>query len=124
MRGLIDSATVVGSVWFRYSGGQVTVDGCAGDAKCFGDLGGALPLGVSGLGSYFRTGNVNSKCRQINAYVASRLHQLPIRKRGRNLKPGQWLEWTENWFTNHGLYRLRGSVRYPRSVSPCQEAHR
>jgi len=37
-----------------------------------------------------------------------------MRKRyGRNLRPGQWKLWTREWFEAHGLYRLRGTVRYP-----------
>ena len=32
------------------AGGQVAVDGCAGDSQGFGDLGGAFPVGMSGLG--------------------------------------------------------------------------
>ena len=32
------------------AGWQVAVDGCSGDSKCFGDLGGAFPVGSSGLG--------------------------------------------------------------------------
>ncbi len=33
------------------AGGQVSVDGCSGDAQCFGDLSGTFPVGVSGSGS-------------------------------------------------------------------------
>jgi EmrB/QacA subfamily drug resistance transporter len=32
---------------------------------------------------------------------------------GRNLRPGQWETWTREWFEAHGLYRLRGTIRYP-----------
>lgn len=32
------------------AGGQVTVNGCAGDSQGFGDLGGAFPVGASGSG--------------------------------------------------------------------------
>lgn len=71
---------------------------------------------LRGWGNYFRTGNAGDKFRQIDAYVVMRLRKLLIRRRGRNLKPGQWLEWTEEWFNGHGLYRLRGTIRYPRSV--------
>lgn len=71
---------------------------------------------LRGWGNYFRTGNAADKFRQIDAYVVHRLRKLLIRRRGRNLKPGQWLEWTEEWFNGHGLYRLRGTVRYPRSA--------
>jgi RNA-directed DNA polymerase len=37
-----------------------------------------------------------------------------MRKRyGRNLRPGQTAAWTREWFEAHGLYRLRGTIRYP-----------
>lgn len=71
---------------------------------------------LRGWGNYFRTGNAADKFRQIDDYVVMRLRKLLIRRRGRNLKPGQWLEWTEEWFNGHGLHRLRGTVRYPRSA--------
>ncbi|HET7415968.1 MAG TPA: group II intron reverse transcriptase/maturase [Arthrobacter sp.] len=71
---------------------------------------------LRGWGNYFRTGNAADKFRQIDDYVVMRLRKLLIRRRGRNLTAGQWLEWTEEWFNGHGLYRLRGTVRYPRSA--------
>lgn len=71
---------------------------------------------LRGWGNYFRTGNAARKFRQIDDYVVTRLRKQLIRRRGRNLKPGQWLEWTEEWFNGHGLYRLRGTIRYPRTA--------
>jgi RNA-directed DNA polymerase len=38
------------------------------------------------------------------------------RKRGRNLHAGQAQVWNEEWFNGHGLYRLRGTVRYPKAA--------
>jgi hypothetical protein len=29
------------------------------------------------------------------------------------LRAGQAGQWTEEWFNGHGLYRLRGTIRYP-----------
>lgn len=69
---------------------------------------------LRGWGNYFRTGNAAKKFRQIDDYVVMRLQGLLIARYGRNLKPGQWLAWTEEWFNNHGLYRLRGTIRYPK----------
>jgi RNA-directed DNA polymerase len=71
---------------------------------------------LRGWGNYFRTGNASSKFRQIDDYVVMRLRKQLVRRRGRNLKPGQWLEWTEEWFNGHGLHRLRGTIRYPRNA--------
>lgn len=69
---------------------------------------------LRGWGNYFCTGNAAKKFRQIDRYVAWRLFRLQVKKRGRNLRAGQAAQWTEDWFNDHGLYRLRGTIRYPR----------
>jgi len=71
---------------------------------------------LRGWGNYFRTGNAAIKFRQVDDYVVARLRDLMVKKRGRNLRPGQWQDWTEDWFNGHGLYRLRGTVRYPKAA--------
>ena len=71
---------------------------------------------LRGWGNYFRTGNAAKKFCQIDDYVVGRLRDLMVKKRGRNLRPGQWLDWDEDWFNGHGLYRLRGTVRYPKAA--------
>jgi RNA-directed DNA polymerase len=71
---------------------------------------------LRGWGNYFRTGNAASKFRQADRYVVWRLRSLMVKKRGRNLRPGQARLWTEEWFNGHGLHRLRGTVRYPRAA--------
>jgi RNA-directed DNA polymerase len=71
---------------------------------------------LRGWGNYFRTGNAATKFRQADDYVVWRLRRLMIAKRGRNLRAGQAEAWTEDWFNGHGLYRLRGTVRYPRAA--------
>lgn len=71
---------------------------------------------LRGWGNYFRTGNAAKKFRQIDRYVARRLRSLLIKKRGRNLRPGQWLVWTEDWFVEQGLHRLLGTIRYPKAA--------
>lgn len=71
---------------------------------------------LRGWGNYFRTGNAAQKFRQIDRYVAWRLFRLQVKKRGRNLRAGQAAQWTEDWFNDHGLYRLRGTIRYPRAA--------
>lgn len=68
---------------------------------------------LRGWGSYFRTGNAAVKFVQIDRYVVQRLRGLMIRRYGRNLRPGQAAVWTREWFEAHGLYRLRGTIRYP-----------
>jgi RNA-directed DNA polymerase len=71
---------------------------------------------LRGWGNYFRTGNAADKFTQIDRYVVRQLRRLMIKKRGRNLRAGQAQEWTETWFNGHGLYRLRGTVRYPKAA--------
>ncbi len=71
---------------------------------------------LRGWGNYFRTGNAATKFRQIDWYVVGRLHRLLVKKRGRNLRAGQADQWTEQWFNDHGLYRLRGTIRYPKAA--------
>jgi RNA-directed DNA polymerase len=71
---------------------------------------------LRGWGNYFRTGNAAAKFRQADDYVVQRLRSLMIKKRGRNLHAGQAEAWTEEWFNGHGLYRLRGTVRYPKAA--------
>jgi RNA-directed DNA polymerase len=71
---------------------------------------------LHGWGNYFRTGNAANKFTQVDDYVVFRLRRLMLKKRGRNLHAGQARAWTENWFNGHGLYRLRGTIRYPKTA--------
>jgi RNA-directed DNA polymerase len=71
---------------------------------------------LRGWGNYFRTGNAAIKFTQVDDYVVRRLRSLMIKKRGRNLRAGQAERWTEDWFNGLGLYRLRGTIRYPKAA--------
>lgn len=71
---------------------------------------------LRGWGNYFRTGNAAQKFRQIDRYVEWRLRRLMVKKRGRNLRAGQIMQWNEDWFNGHGLHRLRGTIRYPKAA--------
>jgi RNA-directed DNA polymerase len=68
---------------------------------------------LRGWGNYFRTGNAAIRFNRLDRYVVRRLRGLMRKRYGRNLRPGQWEAWTREWFEAHGLYRLRGTVRYP-----------
>ncbi len=68
---------------------------------------------LRGWGNYFRTGNAARKFNQIDWYVVGRLRDLMRKRYGRNLRPGQTALWSREWFEALGLYRLRGTVRYP-----------
>jgi RNA-directed DNA polymerase len=71
---------------------------------------------LRGWGNYFRTGNAAVKFRQADRYVAWRLKRLQIKKRGRNLRAGQAAQWTEDWMHAQGLYKLSGTIRYPKAA--------
>ncbi len=72
---------------------------------------------LRGWGNYFRTGNAAIRFNQIDSYVLRRLRGLMRKRYGRNMRPGQWETWTREWFEAHGLYRLRGTIRYPATAS-------
>jgi RNA-directed DNA polymerase len=73
----------------------------------------ALNPVLRGWGNYFRTGNAANKFLAVDSYVVERLRTLLIKRKGRNLRPGEALTWRRDFFEAHGLHRLRGSVRYP-----------
>jgi RNA-directed DNA polymerase len=68
---------------------------------------------LRGWGNYFRTGNAATVFNKLDGYVVSRLRGLLVKRYGRNLRAGRSRAWTRDWFEAQGLYRLRGTVRYP-----------
>jgi RNA-directed DNA polymerase len=80
------------------------------------DVIGDLNLFLRGWGNYFRTGNAHQKFRTLDRHVAWRLKRLLIQKRGRHLHAGQADRWTEAWFHDQGLYKLMGTIRYPKAA--------
>ena len=68
---------------------------------------------LRGWGNYFRNGNAAIKFVQVDWYVVERLRNFLVKRKGRFLRPDQALQWTREWFEGHGLYRLRGTIRYP-----------
>jgi RNA-directed DNA polymerase len=71
---------------------------------------------LRGWGNYFRTGNAAVKFRQVDRHVAWRLKRLLVKKRGRNLRAGQAGQWTGEWLYGLGLYKLSGTIRYPKAA--------
>ncbi len=71
---------------------------------------------LRGWGNYFRTGNAAVKFGQVDDYVRSRLRRFMLRRKGRNLRAGEALRWTHDFFHGHGLYRLRGTIKYPEAA--------
>jgi group II intron maturase len=70
---------------------------------------------LRGWGQYFRTGNVEIRFNQLDTYVWRRLQRLRLARKGRNVQPGEVTRWSSEYFWNLGLYRLRGTGRYPES---------
>ena len=68
---------------------------------------------LRGWGNYFRTGNAARQFILIDRYVVSRMKSLRVKRKGRNLRAGEADRWTRECFENLGLYRLRGTIKYP-----------
>jgi hypothetical protein len=73
----------------------------------------ALNPVLRGWGNYFRTGNATQKFTQTDTYVWKRLHRFMVKRKGRNLRPGEAQQWDSDFFHRLGLHRLRGTVQYP-----------
>jgi len=70
---------------------------------------------LRGWGNYFRTGNASARFNAIDGYVVRRLRNLRVRRKGRHLRPGEASGWNREYFEALGLYRLRGTVKYPKT---------
>jgi retron-type reverse transcriptase len=68
---------------------------------------------LRGCGNYFRTGNAATKFGGIDRYVVARLRGFLVKRKGRNLPPGEAKRWTRDHFERLGPYRLRGTIHYP-----------
>jgi RNA-directed DNA polymerase len=71
---------------------------------------------LRGWGNYFRTGNAAAKFNRIDTYVWRRLTHFMVRRKGRHLRATDVEAWTSDFFHNHGLHRLRGTVQYPEAA--------
>jgi group II intron reverse transcriptase/maturase len=71
---------------------------------------------LRGWGAYFRTGNAAHKFNRVDTYVWERLRNFMVARKGRNLRAGETANWTREFFHGHGLYRLRGTVKYPEAA--------
>jgi len=68
---------------------------------------------LRGWGNYFRTGNAARKFNQVDTYVWNRLRGFMVKRKGRNLRPGDAQQWDSDFFHRLGVHRLRGTVQYP-----------
>jgi hypothetical protein len=71
---------------------------------------------LRGWGEYFRTGNASRCFNQVDSYVWRRLRALRLKRKGRDLCPGESARWTRASFYNLGLHRLLGTVHYPEAA--------
>ena len=77
---------------------------------------------LRGWCGYFRTGNASDKFNAIDSYVRMRLVRLLSRKGGQrrwrpNNRPFNPRDWPHTRLvTEHGLYKLLGTIRYPGGV--------
>ncbi len=86
--------------------------------RCHQDMRGVIaelnPV-LRGWGQYFGSGNPARQFGSIDSFVVRRLRSLRIKRKGRNLQPGEAPRWSREYFEALGLYRLRGTVKYPES---------
>jgi group II intron reverse transcriptase/maturase len=74
---------------------------------------------LRGWGGYFRTGNASAQFNQLDTYVHRRLLRLMQRRGGQRRwqpdnRPIRIRTWPHRRFvTDHGLYQLLGTIRYP-----------
>jgi len=77
---------------------------------------------LRGWGNHFGTGNAATRFVELDDYVVYRLRNFMVRRKGRNLRPGESRAWTREFFEALGLYRLRGTVRYPGQRKPRSDS--
>jgi RNA-directed DNA polymerase len=68
---------------------------------------------LRGWANYFRTGNAADKFTTVDRFVMDRLRRLLANRYGWRRRSRLWSTWPEPWFREHGLYQLRGTIRYP-----------
>lgn len=71
---------------------------------------------LRGWGQYFRTGNAAVQFAQVDRYVGDRLRALRVKRVGSRLAAGRAEAWNRSFFEALGLYRLRGTIRYPEAA--------
>jgi group II intron reverse transcriptase/maturase len=75
---------------------------------------------LRGWGNYFRSGNAGRKFNQLDSYVYWRLAQWMGRRGGQRRQRME--KWTHERFVDMGLYRLRGTVKYPTQATPVRSS--
>jgi group II intron reverse transcriptase/maturase len=85
---------------------------------------------LRGWGGYFRTGNASAQFNRVDSYVRERLLKLLARRGGQRSgrsgrRPFRSNVWPHRRFvTEHGLYQLLGTIRYPGVAHAVGSDHR
>jgi len=71
---------------------------------------------LRGWGNYFRTGTADREFLKMDSFVWQRIVRWHYRRGGQ--RPTRRRPWTSTELYGMGLYRLRGTVRYPAQAAP------
>jgi RNA-directed DNA polymerase len=71
---------------------------------------------LRGWGNYFRSGTSSREFLKADRFVYSRLTRWLYRRGGQ--RKSRKVYWTSEQLWGMGLYRLRGTVRYPAQAAP------
>jgi len=77
---------------------------------------------LRGWANYFRSGTTSREFLKVDRYVYTRLVRWLYRRAGQ--RQGRWKKWTSEQFWGMGLYRLRGTVRYPAQAASVRSSLR
>jgi RNA-directed DNA polymerase len=75
---------------------------------------------LRGWGNYFRTGTADREFLKMDSFVYERLVRWLYRRGGQ--RRTRRIHWTADQFHGMGLYRLRGTVRYPAQATPVRSS--
>jgi RNA-directed DNA polymerase len=75
---------------------------------------------LRGWGNYFRSGNAERKFNQLDSYVFWRLAEWMGRRGGQRIQRME--KWSHDRFVGMGLYRLRGTVKYPTQATSVRSS--
>jgi group II intron reverse transcriptase/maturase len=76
-----------------------------------------LNMVLRGWGNYFRTGNADRELHKVDDYVYRRVTRWMWRRGGQRTQ-FRFDRWPRERLHELGLYRLRGTVRYPQPATP------
>ncbi|HUI66364.1 MAG TPA: group II intron maturase-specific domain-containing protein [Bacteroidota bacterium] len=75
---------------------------------------------LRGWGNYFRSGTPSREFLKMDSFVYARLVRWMYRRGGQ--RATRQVRWTADQFRGMGLYRLRGTVRYPAQATPVRSS--